>query len=232
MRAFLTSLRHLGLCLAAAWLVARQNPDGTWGSETGRLWRTSVALVALAASPGRHSDAVARAAMWLDAQPAAGSNLYQHAWRLLAVCVAIPGARAGSSPPVARLVDAASPLLEGSPAETAQALWREALALAGLAPPPVASPLDRHMLVYARGAWPKLAEASPFYIWPYARAINRTGGVLDLDGVRLDWRRDVARSLVNSQRRDPAGGGYWGTAVDGDDRLLHTAFGLLTAHEL
>jgi hypothetical protein len=52
--------------LAAAWLAARQNSDGSWGSETGRVWRTSAALLALTARAALHSDARARAAVWLD----------------------------------------------------------------------------------------------------------------------------------------------------------------------
>jgi hypothetical protein len=215
--------------LAAAWLAARQNADGSWGSETGRLWRTSVTLLALSARADRHSDAVARAAVWLDAQPAPHASPDLHAWRLLALFSATPDTPARSNL-VGRLIRAA-PALTPEVSPSSADLWLEAQAIAGRTPPPPPSKRELHLLEEACSGWPQMASAPPFCIWPYLRVINRTGGTLELDGTRFDWRRDVAQNILSAQRREPAGGAYWGPA-DGDSRIERTAFGILTAQEL
>lgn len=219
---------------AAAWLAARQQPDGAWGSAD-RTRLTSLALLALAVSrPQQHSDACARAALWLDAPPALTNDaLGTHAWRLIALAQFLPDTPARTNL-LRRFAQTAQPL----GAETSDAtpgdrrLWREALFLAGLgSEPPAPDAHDRESLSRLAQAWPPVA-ADPEFAWHCARLINRAGaGQLTRGGAPLDWRRDLAQHLINTQRRATDKGGYW-EAPCADAKIRATAFGLLTLQEL
>ena len=79
--------------------------------------------------------------------------------------------------------------------------------------------------------WPS-AFSGNANAWQIARLVNRTGnGQLLHDNLPLDWRRDLAQRLINTQRSAPSNGGYW-EAPDPESRLCETAFGLLTLIEL
>lgn len=220
--------------LATAWLAAHQNSDGSWGSETGCVWRTSVALLALTARTSLHSDACARAAVWLDSHaPSAADSSDTHAWRAIALLSVVPD-------PLAR-AKLAQRLLQESQAYVqptnapffSRALWDDARALAGEPPaPPPEQELVRRQLGELASNAQRLQNGAAFCRWRDARIVNRLGhGILESDGHPLDWRRDVAQGLISAQRRDPSGGGYWGSE-EGDARLLQTAFGVLTLMEL
>jgi hypothetical protein len=49
---------------------------------------------------------------------------------------------------------------------------------------------------------------------------------VEKNGVSVDWRTDLAHRLVNSQKTDPRGGGFWAAATH-DLRVAETAYGLL-----
>jgi hypothetical protein len=120
---------------AARWLADRQRTDGAWG-ESNRVRHTSLALSALAAArQPEHSDAIARAALWLGATETNRLTcLGDHAWRLIALSLAV-----SETPERGRLFNR----LAGQRAqETSDAseddlrLWREALVQSRLSPPP------------------------------------------------------------------------------------------------
>ena len=216
---------------ASLWLVARQAPDGSWGT-TNRVKLTSLALLALAvAGQAETSDACARAALWLDAHATNRlDRLDDHAWRLLACSFVLPDTPARPHL-LARFVSFAQPLVADAPTD-ARRLWSEAQAAAGLAPdaPPDASePTDAKARLPR--TWPPETSDNA-ELWLFAHLINRhLDGQLVREGAPLDWRRDLAQILINAQRRDPAGGGYWDAPV-ADAKLAQTAFGLLLLQEL
>lgn len=220
--------------VAADWLAARQNTDGSWGSETGRVSRTAACLLALSARAGRHSDACARAAVWLDghAPPSPDEDGCAHAWRMIALLSVAPDTPARASL-TQRLLQEARPHAPGTNGCLyVRLLWSDALALAGQRPEPLPAPQTEGALKAWARVWPPAASAQPYCLWLPARLINRaSSGTLSRDGAPLDWRRDIAQILVNAQQRDPAGGGYWGKAQN-DTRIRQTAFGILTLLEL
>ncbi len=230
-----TSLRNErehAVDLAAEWLAARQGTDGCWGSETDRVERTSVALLALTARRSRHSDAVARAAVWLDAYPpAAGESGEAGAWRMLALLSVAPDTpdRAGLARRLLR--ETPPPAADAATSFFSRLLWAEALALGGAeVEPRLAAPAERTLAALA-AEWPPDTRA-PASLWLMAFLINRTsGGRLESGGAPLDWRRDIAQTLLGDQRRDPAGGGFWFSA-ESDARIRQTAFGILALNEL
>ena len=218
--------------LAAEWLAAHQNTDGSWGPETNRIARTSVALLALTARASRHSDTCARAAVWLDGHRPSTNELFAaHAWRVIALLSVAPDTPAGTNL-TRRLLQEALPHAPGTNDWlVGQLLWNDALALAGQPPRPVPATAAQ-ILKTATREWPPADSLPPACLWPHAYLINRlAGGMLSRDGEPLDWRRDIAQILINTQRRDPAGGGFWG-ASESSDRVWQTAFGILTLGEL
>ena len=218
--------------LAAQWLAARQNADGSWGSATDRVTRTSVALIALTSRANRHSEACARAAVWLDSHlPATNELDAAHAWRVIALLSVAPDTPARTNL-TRRLLDEARPYVPGTNDwPLGQLLWNDALALAGQPALPLPEKAA-HMLTPKARDWPPAASLQPWSLWPCAYLINRlSDGTLTRNGDPLDWRRDVAQILINSQRRDPAGGAFWG-ASEKSDRVWQTAFGILTLSEL
>jgi hypothetical protein len=219
--------------LAADWLAACQNTDGSWGSETDRVSRTSACLLAVTARAGVHSEACSRAAVWLDSHvPSTNEHADAHAWRVIALLSVSPDTPARSNL-TQRLLQEAQPHAPDTNAWFySQLLWRDALALAGQQPrPPPASETENTLALWARN-WPPSATLQPYCLWLPSHLINRlSSGTLNRNGEPLDWRRDIARILINAQRRDPAGGGNWGQA-EGDVRIRQTAFGVLTLQEL
>lgn len=220
--------------LATAWLASRQSADGAWGSETGRLWRTSVALLALSARPAAHSDAIARAALWLDRQaPGADADSRERAWRAAALLAAVPESD-GRAVLAKRLLEEPPSLLCSTNAAgyCQSELWDDVRRLAGLAPEPRSGAHDAYRLAELSKNSSRLSTPAPYCRWGDIRLINRAGGgQLLRDGAAVDWRRDVAQALINAQRRDPAGGGCWPRPSD-DDTLFMTAFAVLDLMEL
>jgi len=220
--------------VAASWLAAHQNTDGSWGSETGRVARTSITLLALTPRTTLYSDACVRAAVWLDSHaPSAEDTSDTHAWRVVALLsvVSDPSARAKLAQ---RLFHESLTQVQPTNAPfSRRELWDEARALAGEPPaPPPENGVARRQLSELAANAQRLNNGAAYCRWRDVRVINRLGqGVLERDGRPLDWRRDVAQGLINAQRRDPAGGGYWGQE-EGDARITQTAFGLLTLLEL
>lgn len=220
--------------LASDWLAAHQRADGSWGEQTGRVWRTSVALLALAANGASHSDAKARAAVWLDRNPPTAADPSDTpAWRLIALLsVASEG---GPRPELTRrLLEDAKPL---APAPTAplhsRLLWAEALRLAGRDPSPaLGRPASDVAEVESLARQWAPATLPPHLLWCHARIINAlANGALARGDGPLDWRRDLAQALINAQRRDPAGGAYWGPSGE-TDAVAETAFAVLGLSEL
>lgn len=219
--------------LATAWLAERQNPDGSWGSETSRTWRTSVALLALTARASQHSDAIARAAVWLDGHPpveAIPDN--DRAWRIIALLSVVSDWPTRTNL-ASRLFRESQAYVQPTNAPFCRRdVWDDARRLAGIATrPPSSDQLTDHTLRALAANPQALSRRPPYCNWFDIRLINRVGnGALLRDGVALDWRRDVAQSLINAQRRDPSGG-YWQGHGD-DELILATAFGILNLQEL
>jgi hypothetical protein len=215
---------------AASWLASNQHADGSWG-VSNRVRLTSLSLLALSASrqPGC-SEAVTRAALWLDKHATNRvDDLETHAWRLLALAHVLPDSPARPAA-LGRFTDAARPLEAQSSAD-ARALWSEALAASGLGAAPTAAPDAPARLARLSAAWPG-APGSNADAWQDAHFINRAGrGQLLRGNTPLDWRRDLAQRLISAQRRASENGGYW-NAPDSDAKLAETAFGLLTLLEL
>ena len=215
---------------AALWLAARQQPDGSWGASN-RVRLTSLALSALkAAVLPAHTEPCARAALWLDGTATNRTDdLGAHAWRLLALTLALPETP-GRAPFLRRLAQRAP--AEGNGASAGdQAFWREAVAAAGLAPTPPPESDASNRLARAAAAWPPQLACNSA-VWQLARLVNRAGsGQLLRGGQPLDWRADLAKHVINAQRRDSGGGGFW-EARDADQRIEETAFGILALKEL
>ncbi len=220
--------------LAADWLAAKQNPDGSWGTATGRVKRTSITLLALTTRARRHSDPIARAAVWLDRRPASDNATTPdaYAWRLIAL-LSVSASDVARTNLAARLLRETRPFVpHTAPSPSARLLWADAFALADAAAPFDAQPAVIDSPVTELAAHWQPARQSPQDIWRAARLINRTAaGQLETKDGPLDWRRDIAQALINSQRRDPAGGAYWTASVDGD-MIAATAFGILSLSEL
>ena len=219
--------------LAASWLVAKQSADGSWGSETDRIWRTSISLLALTARASLYSDACARAAVWLDSHvPTASEGPGTCAWRVIALLSIVPDTSARTNL-AQRLFQESHAYVQPTNAPFFKRdLWDEARALAGEPPAPTPEKETAAELSELAVNAQRLSSGSPCRSWLDVRLINRAAhGNLERDGRPLDWRRDVAQNLVNTQRRDPAGGGYWESA-SADAKIAATAFSLLTLLEL
>ena len=218
--------------LATAWLAGHQNADGSWGSETDRVSRTAFTLLALTARTNLYSDTCARAAVWVDAHPPSDTDTsFTYAWRVIALLSAAPNTP-GRSDLAQRLIREARPH-EPTTNEClfSQLLWNDALALAGQRGRTLPTSDVERVLKSTAADWPTRYR-EPNCLWLPAHLINRmSNGMLERDGTPLDWRRDMAEILVNSQRRDPFGRGYWGQP-EGDIRIRQTAFGILTLLEL
>ena len=215
---------------AALWLAARQQPDGSWG-VSNRVRLTSIVLFALkVSSQPAYSEPCARAALWLDSTATNRTDdLGTHAWRLLALALALPETP-GRTPFLRRLAERAPS--DGCGASAGgQTLWREAAAAAGLAQPPPPESDASNRLARAAAAWQPPLDCNRA-AWQLARLINRAGnGQLLRGNEPLDWRAGLAKTVINTQRRDSGGGGYW-EAQNSDLMLAETAFGILALTEL
>lgn len=218
---------------SARWLAARQQADGAWG-VTNRVRLTALVVTALAAaSCPEGDDARTRATLWLDGAAATPlASLGEHAWRLLALSLALPDTP-GRHAYLHALVRRAPSDATGASADDRR-LWREALLQAGLETPPVQETENdesRALLVHAASDWPPTTDGTRA-LWRLARLINRSAGGQLLRGqTPLDWRTHVANRLITTQKNDPESGCYW-TADTPDRQLAETAYGILGLLEL
>ena len=216
---------------AARWLANRQQADGYWG-ESNRVLHTSLALAALAGTRDlEYSDATARAAVWLgNTETNRLDSLADHAWRLIALSIAVRETPARPQL-FRRLIDLAPEPTARQSYDDLQ-LWREARNLSRIYPNPI--PVhDCSLGVLAQIAceWPQ-PIADNLAAWRLAHLINYadTSPLLN-KGTPIDWRTHIAERLINSQKSDPRGGGYW-LADTPDRQLAETAYGLLCLLEL
>lgn len=218
---------------AAAWLAAHQSVDGSWGNTTS-IRLTSLALFALLSSgQPQFSEQQTRAALWLGQHNTNRlDSLDTQAWRLLALASALPKTVARTNV-LSRFATPSRQLMQQATDEDRQ-LWLEALAAAGLADHsshPIL-PTARDRLASTAASWPPQPDLSPACAWQLAHLINRAGGGrLVLNNTPLDWRADLAKRLINSQRHAAESSGFW-TAPDGEDPIAATAFGILALLEL
>jgi len=229
-----TSVRHEvdnAKRLAAEWLIARQQPDGSWGSTNANTVLTPIAWLALKGMDNA-VDAVARdrAIVWLDGQPIEKDASFDaYLWRLLVTLHALPDSPERQTLE-GNLHQVMRPLLSDATAYS-HILWREATYPAG--PTSMSPPVE--------DALQQLALIAPDYpldtrntetFWYFARLINRYAKGVWMRGTEaLDWRNDFGLALVNMQRKDPSGGGYWHSTTD-DAKTRATAFALLALHEI
>ena len=210
--------------LAAEWLIARQHPDGSWGSTNNVAELTPIAWLAL---KGVESavDAVRRdrALVWLDAQPIGGAAFDANVWRRQVTFLALPD----SPEREARLHELAKAMkpIPFSVHAYGYFLWREE-----------ALPIETK--AQAKGMLSSVARTYPMdtpsteTLWFFARLINRYSNGVWLRGTEaLDWRNDFGLTLINALRKDPAGGGYWNADTD-DAKIRATAFALLALREI
>ena len=222
---------------AARWLADRQQADGSWGGESNRVQHTSLALSALAALAAanqpdpEYSDTIARAAVWLGGTETNRlDTLGDHAWRLIALSLAVPELPARQQL-LRRLAEQAAHTKENASADDLQ-LWREARNQARIHPTPLPV-YDCAIGVRAQVIceWSK-PLADNLAAWRLAHLINYadTSPFMN-DGTPIDWRTHIAERLINSQKSDPRGGGYWPAGTP-DRQLAETAYGLLSLLEL
>ncbi|MCL2105235.1 MAG: hypothetical protein FWH21_09380 [Kiritimatiellaeota bacterium] len=231
--------------LAADWLAARQQPDGSWGSAYGNTLLTSVAWLALKGM-GDAVDAIARdrAVVWLDREPVEADAAWEvYAWRILMIAHALPA----DSPERKSRIEAIIPhrwrlarilSKEDMPKRNDVWLWHEAIVQSGvwlgmIQSGPHAFP-DSEALeeieAFASNYPPEARD--PESLWSFARLVNRhRGGLLLRETEALDWRNDFARVLISTLRKDPKGGGYWDGTTD-DAKIRATAFALLALREI
>ena len=216
---------------AARWLADRQLADGSWG-ESNRVLHTSLALSALAAArQPEHSDVIARAAVWLGGTETNRlDNLGDHAWRLIALSLAVPESPERQSILI-RMAGQAEYAKKDAPEDNLQ-FWREVQNQAGISPTPIpVHGCATNALAKIASTWPPLL-ADNHAAWQLTRRINRLGNVPLLNGnTPIDWRTHIAERLINSQKSDPQGGGFW-PADTPDRQLAETACGLLCLLEL
>jgi len=210
--------------LAADWLAARQNPDGSWGSTNLNTVLTPIAWFALHGM-GDAVDAIAcgRAIVWLDSQPLGpGARFDAGLWRRLLIRHAFADSPERQKREEA-ICDATRELVSDAPAYSLW-LWHEAgheRNLGGSA---------TRYLALAAPDYP-MDTRNPETLWFFARLINRYANGVWLRGTdALDWRSDFARALINAQRKGPVGG-HWDGDTD-DAKLRATAFALLALMEI
>jgi len=217
---------------AALWLCARQQPDGAWGI-TNRFRLTALSLLALAAADKReHSDVCSRAVLWLDAHATNRvDDLEAHAWHLIALVRLVPDSPARTNL-LTRYSRFAHPAARQA-SSSVRRLWSQTLSAAGVADPDSVpeEPCDADGLARLAETWPRDLHRGAD-MWRIARRINaRPDGQLMRDHTPLDWRRDLAQILIDTQRCESSGGGYW-EAPTSDARIAETAFALLALLEL
>jgi len=231
-----TSLRNeadRAIRQSVRWLAARQQADGAWG-VTNRVRVTALVVTALAAASCPEGDSArARATLWLGGTAATPlTSLGDHAWRLLALSLALPETP-GRHAYLHDLARRAQPAATGASADDSR-LWREALSQAGQEAPTVSESKDeesRALLAHAAAAWPPALDGTRA-LWRLARMINRSAGGQLLRGqTPLDWRNHMANRLITAQKNDPDGGGFWSAATP-DRQLAETAYGILGLLEL
>ncbi|HOE61677.1 MAG TPA: prenyltransferase/squalene oxidase repeat-containing protein [Kiritimatiellia bacterium] len=221
---------------AAAWLISRQRPDGSWGISNRTVRSTALALLALQTSPRltvSRSDACVRAALYLDRTSRLPlPDLETHAWRLLALAAALPHDDPERTSCLQRLAHQTEPILADA-AESPRRFWSEAMSAAGLTnSTPAAYPDDSARLACLANRWPPEDTPDHAVLWRCARLVNRAGkGQLVRGESVLDWRKDLAVRLIRTQRRAPEAGGYW-AASSTHDACEETAFGMLILLEL
>jgi len=256
------------------WLLAQQNADGGWGSNSCvRL--TALAGLALArdASPDEKA-AVRKAGNWL-LSPAATNNLAAadleaQTWRELALQVAAPAdpqrtanfrqqilhvyAATGKalSPFALLLIHEATPcefkyhfLPRDTNASPATRILDDCIR--EMPPTTLSAPSPAmHALTQLAACWsgqdiPRCSTlGTARQYWVLAHFINRAGGgtLADEHGRVVDWRNDLARKLVETQKVDSQkqGNGFWRSDDAPMDWASHpvaeTAFALLALDEL
>jgi hypothetical protein len=224
---------------AARWLADRQQPDGAWGGSN-RVRLTSLALSALASArqPGQ-SETCVRAALWLGGTETNRlDSLGDHAWRLIALAAALPETPE-RAPLLARFASLAHPLLANAPQDDLS-LLDDAVALAGVPesgaysrrPGHPSDPDTLGQLARAAALWPPPLSGNRA-VWRLARILNLNPfrAPFEKDGLPIDWRADLAQRLINTQKTDPRGGGFW-TADSQDRQIAETAYGILCLQEL
>ncbi|MCL1919780.1 MAG: hypothetical protein FWG50_01680 [Kiritimatiellaeota bacterium] len=215
--------------LAADWLTARQNPDGSWGSTNANAVLTPIVWLALNGMDDA-IDAVARdrAIVWLDSLPVAANAPFDaYLWRLLAILHALSDSPFETH--IGDIMSVGEPFAADAPFYS-QWLWREAVGRLCEVPAPRNQRVKKWLAAVAAD-YPLNTQNTETF-WFFARLINSSEKGVWIRGTEaLDWRNDFGLALINAQRKDPSGGGYWNAETD-DAKLRATAFALLALREI
>ncbi len=216
------------------WLLAQQLANGEWQSSNS-VQSTSLVLCTLYATNQNrlHSDAATRAALWLN-QSITNQipDLETHAWRLLALSLTLPQnvTQTVWLNKLARQADFAA----RTASEDTRRFWHRVRVSVGLeaSSDTGENRSDQEQLAELAKTWPPTPYPPAEQLWQLAQLINRVGaGQLVYENTPRDWRTDLARYLINSQRYASIGGGYW-LAPAQHDPIIENAFCILTLLEL
>ncbi len=83
-------------------------------------------------------------------------------------------------------------------------------------------------------AWPLLGSTCAKDWWALACSLNRAriGKAGAIAGKSIDWRKDIAKHLITSQKMTDKGDGYWASGKPDVSDIAETAFMLMVFFEL
>jgi len=217
---------------AADWLIAQQRPDGSWGSTNVAFEETARVCLALSLTQSSScSSPIANGMEWLDAHPIPDTPARSTCavWRVLAWSSILK-----QTPEKEARLQALTNAIALPPEPgilLSNMLIYEAHYQAGSPPGPFSESILRAQLNQCAKIVMKLPIDTETF-WALSHYINQYNkGIMDAASGAEDWRDRVAQSLINTQRKAPADGGFWDDRT-ADLRIRATAFGLLALLEL
>lgn len=201
------------------WLNSKQETNGTWHVEGKSDYETTalVRFALLATRQPESTQACTRATVWL-AQHTLSTNetLNAYTWHLMGDTYLSSTSPRHSTNEVLQAATAA--LSTASPAELQR--WQAACGT---------SCTNDFSTKVKLPQWPPAATSSNLELWEMARTVNQKfrGVYLTSEGETINWQEELAKRLVNTQKRDfQRGGCYWATQKQISE-IEQTAYALL-----
>lgn len=211
---------------AKIWLKRRQNSDGSFGS-TDKIKCTAVVILALAEENNQANAVISsKAAKWLTKELNTNSttNIATAAWCSAAMKLSSEAKK--SSKIIKNLQKF---IVEQCPKSTNLTAQLCTEILLSTTPDNSEIKLNSKQVNAENYLYPDISLTE---MWINARSINRSGGQLYSEtGERVDWRRKYASKLIDCQKIEPEGGGYW-SAVTPAETLRNTALAIIILKEL